>query len=293
MNDSHDNHFSPNESNVEASANTFSANSPMPRTIPSVENQTTHLQQPLSLRIEGLSAVTVVHDEGNLTPAYTESSERGSETSVDGRRPDLSASTLTDSLFSFPSSTNGADQTKHFNDSHNLNDLITTPRADQDVQDTHMAPQTQPVNGGSIDRWKPSLSPIKAGDTSLQSPYVPKHSHSRTKSNLDAGLASTQNGIAVGDYRSHLDNPSIQHTDLNGPARRRSKSTGASLYGSRIAQVTHFLARLQVIAHLVSSLYIFVHVYHTQPPRLNMLDSPRLVGLLHKLNLEHTQTHLP
>lgn len=244
MNDSHENHLSPNESNVEASVNTFNATSPMPRTIPSVENQTTHLQQPLSLRIEGLSAVTVVHGEGNLTPTYTESSERGSETSVDGRRPDLSASTLADSLFSFPSSTNSADQTKSFDDTQNLNDPITTLRTDQDVQDTHMAPQTQPVNGGSIDRWQPSLSPIKAGETYLQSPFIPKHSHSRTKSNFNAGLASNQNGTAAGDYRSHLDNPVIQHTDLNGAARRRSKSTGASLYGSRIAQVTHSLARL-------------------------------------------------
>ncbi|CAG8199306.1 unnamed protein product [Penicillium olsonii] len=223
---------------VEASASTLGAMPPVPHQTPPAEDQSTQLQKPLSLRIDGLNA-TVAHGENNPTPAYNQSSERGSDTSVDGRRPDLhSASTLTDSLFSFPSSTNGADQPTHLDGSYNSNEHTSASQMGQEPQDTHMAPQTQSVNGGSVDRWQPSLPPIKAGDTSLSPPPSPKHSH--TRSQFDAGLAPGQKRTAAGDYKSTIDGPITHSTDTNGVSRRRSKSTGSSLHGSRIAQVKKF-----------------------------------------------------
>jgi hypothetical protein len=234
MNDGRDAQFSRGP-NAEVGANAWNATSPVPRKMSSLENQTTRLQHPLSLRIDGLNAITVAHGDGKPTPAYIESSERGSDTSVDGRRPDLSASTLTDSLFSYSSSTNGADQPTQPDSSHNSTEHTSTPQMDLEPHDTHIAPQTQSVNGGSIDRWQPSLPPIKAGDASLSPPPSPKHS--RTESNLESGLAPGQKRTAAGDPKSNLDTP-IPHTDLNG-ARRRSKSTGSALHGNRIAQVIH------------------------------------------------------
>ena len=222
--------------NAEAgSANTLDAMSPMPHKLSPAE-EPMRLQHPLSLHIDGLNAVTVAHGEGNSTPAYIESSERGSDTSVDSRRPDLhSASTLTDSLFSFPSSTNGTDQPTQLETSHKTAEHTPTSRMDQEPQDTHMVPQTQPVNGCSIDRWQPSLPPIKAGNASLSPPPSPKHS--RVHSNFDTGLAPSQKRTAAGDHKPTIDTPVTHSTDLNGVARRRSKSTGSSLYGNRIAQV--------------------------------------------------------
>ncbi|KAJ5344077.1 hypothetical protein MYU51_012095 [Penicillium brevicompactum] len=234
--------------NAEAgSANTLDAMSPMPHKLSPAE-EPMRLQHPLSLHIDGLNAVTVAHGEGNSTPAYIESSERGSDTSVDSRRPDLhSASTLTDSLFSFPSSTNGTDQPTQLETSHKTAEHTPTSRMDQEPQDTHMAPQTQPVNGCSIDRWQPSLPPIKAGNASLSPPPSPKHS--RVHSNFDTGLAPSQKRTAAGDHKPTIDTPVTHSTDLNGVARRRSKSTGSSLYGNRIAQLSvHIRSRLSYAA---------------------------------------------
>lgn len=230
--------------NAEApSANTLDAMSPTPHKMSPAE-EPVRLQHPLSLRIDGLNAVTVAHGEGNSTPAYIESSERGSDTSVDSQRPDLhSASTLTESLFSFPSSTNCVDQQTQLDGSRKMVDHTPTSRMDQEPQDTHMAPQTQPVNGCSIDRWQPSLPPIKAGNASLSPPPSPKHS--RTHSNFDTSLAPGQKRTAAGNHKPNVDTPVTHDTDLNGVARRRSKSTGSSLYGNRIAQVTLSLLFLQ------------------------------------------------
>jgi hypothetical protein len=239
MNDGRDAQPNRGVPNAEASANLLNATSPVPHNMSVTENQTTRSQQPLSLRIDGLSAVTVAHGEGYSTPAYIESSERGSDTS-DGRRLDLhSASTLTDSLSSFLSSTSAADQSTQLDSPHKLNERTSTPRMDQEPPDTHMAPQTQPVNGGSIDRWQPSLPPIKAGNTSLSPPPSPKNIH--TRSNFDAGLALSQKRNAAGDFKSTLDTPIVHDTGMNGTGRRRSKSTGSALHGNRIAQVTRSL----------------------------------------------------
>ncbi|KAJ5960934.1 uncharacterized protein N7479_008084 [Penicillium vulpinum] len=239
---------------AEASANTHSMNnatSPEPhKPIPSAETKTTQLPQPLSLQIDGLNAVTVAHGEGSgPNSAYIESLERGSDTSGDGRRLDLSASTFTDSLSSIPSSsTDGNSQSKEFGTSHILNGHTSIPGVDRELLESQLPPHMQPVNGGSsIDRWQPSLSPIKAGNVAISPPPSPKHS--RTRSNFDTRLAPSQKRTAAGDFKSNLDPPTAHSTDGNGAARRRSKSTGSSAYGSRIAQLSvHIRTRLSYAA---------------------------------------------
>ncbi|KAJ5237189.1 hypothetical protein N7489_007280 [Penicillium chrysogenum] len=237
---------------AEASANTHSMNnatSPVPhKPMPLAKAQTTQLPQPLSLQIDGLNAVTLAHGEGNPNPAYIESSERGSDASGDGRRLDLSASTVTDSLSSIPSSsTNGNNsQSTEFSNSHTLNGHTSMPW-DQELLESQLVPPMQPVNGGaSIDRWQPSLSPIKAGNVSTSPPSSPKHL--RTWSNFDARLAPGQKRTAAGDFKTTLD-PPAHNADASGAARRRSKSTGSSAYGSRIAQLSvHIRTRLSYAA---------------------------------------------
>ncbi|OQE28957.1 hypothetical protein PENFLA_c004G03868 [Penicillium flavigenum] len=238
---------------AEASAKTHTMNnatSPVPhKPMPLAKAKTTQLPQPLSLQIDGLNAVTLAHGEGNPNPAYIESSERGSDTSGDGRRLDLSASTVTDSLSSIPlSSTNGNNsQSTEFSNSHILNGHTSIPWADQELLESQLAPPMQPVNGGAtIDRWQPSLSPIKAGNVSTSPPPSPKHS--RTRSNFDARLAPGQKRTAAGDFKTTLDSPA-HNADASGAARRRSKSTGSSAYGSRIAQLSvHIRTRLSYAA---------------------------------------------
>lgn len=242
MNDGRDAVFNRGVLHAEANANTHSMNnatSPVPhKPMPSAKTQNTQSPQPLSLQIDGLNPVTLAHGEGNPNPAYIESSERGSDTSGDGRRLDLSASTLTDSLSSLPSSsTNDNSQSTEFGNSHTLNGHTSIPWVGRELLESQLAPHMQPVNGGaSIDRWEPSLSPIKAGNVSISPPPSPKHS--RTRSNFDARLAPSQKRTAAGDFKSTLDSPTAHSADAHGAARRRSKSTGSSAYGSRIAQVT-------------------------------------------------------
>jgi hypothetical protein len=210
------------------------ANAPVHHATPTVPVETQ--RAPLSLHVDGLSAVAVASGEGNSTPAYIES-ERGSDTS-DGRRPDLySASTLTASLSS---------RFSEFGNSYTSNEHGSVPQIDQTSLQSAMAPQTQPVNGNVVERWQPSLPTIKAGNGSP--PCLPKHS--RTKSNFD-GLAPGQKRTATGDIKPvSLDTPATR-SDANGATRRRSKSTGSSVHGSRIAQVFDSLNPLRrPIAHL-------------------------------------------
>ncbi|KAJ5164074.1 uncharacterized protein N7500_005904 [Penicillium coprophilum] len=238
---------------AEASANTHSMNnatSPVPhKPMSPVDTQITQLPQPLSLQIDGSNAVTVARGDGNPNPAYIESSERGSDTSGDGRRLDLSAGTITDSLSSLPSSsTNGHSQSTEFGNSHTLNGHTSRPWVDRELLESQPVSHMQPVNGGaSIDRWQPSLSPIKAGNVAISPPPSPKHS--RTRSNFDARLAPGQKRTAAGDFKSPLNPPTPHSADSDGPARRRSKSTGSSAYGSRIAQLSvHIRTRLSYAA---------------------------------------------
>lgn len=259
---------------AEASANTHSMNnatSPVPHNpMPSAKTQPTQSPQPLSIQMDGLNAVTLAHGEGNPNSAYIEPSERGSDTSADGRRLDLSASTVTDSLSSLPSSSTNGDnsQSTEFGNSHTLNRHTSKPWMDRELLASQPAPHVQPVNGGgSIDRWQPSLAPIKAGNASISPPPSPKHS--QTRSNFDARLGPSQKRTAAGDFKSTLDIPTARIADSNGAARRRSKSTGSSAYGSRIAQVTRPLAPSRIYSSFVlpSCRSISVHVYHMQRPK--------------------------
>ncbi|KAG0161021.1 hypothetical protein PDIDSM_8554 [Penicillium digitatum] len=239
---------------AEASANTHSMNdatSPVPHNpMPSAKIQLTQSPKPLSLQIDGLNAVTIAHGEGNSNTAYIESSERGSDTSSDGRRLDLSATTVTDSLSSLASSsTNGNNsQSSELGNSHTLNGHTSIPWVDQELLESQLAPHVQPVNGNaSIERWQPSLSPIKAGNASISPPLSPNFSY--TSSNFNARLTSSQKRTAAGDFKSTLDIPTPNSADVNGATRRRSKSTGSSAYGSRIAQLSvHIRTRLSYAA---------------------------------------------
>lgn len=259
---------------AEASANTHSMNdatSPVPHNpMPSAKIQLTQSPKPLSLQIDGLNAVTIAHGEGNSNTAYIESSERGSDTSSDGRRLDLSATTVTDSLSSLASSsTNGNNsQSSELGNSHTLNGHTSIPWVDQELLESQLAPHVQPVNGNaSIERWQPSLSPIKAGNASISPPLSPNFSY--TSSNFNARLTSSQKRTAAGDFKSTLDIPTPNSADVNGATRRRSKSTGSSAYGSRIAQVmcSHVHSRIYNSSVIPSCPSISVHVYHTQPPK--------------------------
>lgn len=265
MNDGRDALSSRRVPHAEASANTHSMNnatSPVPhKPMPLPENQTIQSPQSLSLRIDGLNAVTVANGDGNPNPAYIESSQRGNNTSAG---PD------TDSISSLSSSlTNGVGHSADLGNHHISNGHTTRPRIDQELLEFQPAPQAQPVNGvPSIDRWQPSLPPIKAGNASLSPPPSPKQSP--TGSNLDARLAPGQKRTAAGDFKSILEFPTAHSPDANGGARRRSKSTGSSAYGSRIAQVKRSLYDSSSVYNsfiLPSCPSISVRDYHMRPPR--------------------------
>jgi hypothetical protein len=269
MNDGHDALFSREVPDAEASANTRSMNhatSPAPhKPMPSAENKPTQPLQPLSLQIDQLNA-TIAHGEGNSNPSYIESSERASNTSVEGR-PDHSA-TLTNSLPSLPlSPKNDADQMTQLDNYPILNGHTSISGVEPEPLEPQIAPPKPPVNGGaSIDRWQPSLPPIKAGNASISPPPSPKHS--RTRSHLDAQWAPSQKRTAAGDFKSTIDSSAVYNADVNG-ARRRSKSTGSAAYGNRIAQVTCPLGILRTYSSSVIPSYrsISARVYHTRPPR--------------------------
>lgn len=266
MNAGHDVLSSRGVPDAEASANTHSMTNALP-TVPhrpttSTENQTAQSPKSLSLQRDGLNTVTVAHGESDPNPAYIESSERD-------RRPDIPTSTLTDSFPGLPStSSNNVDHMTELGDSQTPNGHSMNPQKDEEFK-SRLAPQAQSSDGGtSMDRWQPSLSPIKAGNTSI-SP-LPYSTHSRTRSNLDARLASGQKRKAAGDFKPILDSPAINSSDESGPARRRSKSTGSPDYGSRIAQVNQLSSPSKISSGSFispSCPSIFVRGYHTQPPK--------------------------
>ncbi|KAJ5316614.1 hypothetical protein N7508_001122 [Penicillium antarcticum] len=270
-----------------------SANTPVNHTTPApVETQ----RAPLSLRVDGLSVVAVAPGDGNSTPAYIES-EHGSDTS-DGRRPDLySASTFTDSLSSFPSS-NDTSRFPEFGNSYTSNEHGPVPQIDQTSSQCAMAP-AQPVSGNSTEKWQPSLPTIQAGNGS---PSV-SPMHSRTKSNFDE-LAPGQKRTATGDIKPvSLETP-VTYSEANGAARRRSKSTGSSAYGSRIAQLSvHIRTRLSYAAAKVEkekekarlSLEAGPHptlrTYHSASPLSNAPSDIASAPEMHPPSLSHQSSN--
>ncbi|KAJ5129806.1 uncharacterized protein N7515_005845 [Penicillium bovifimosum] len=242
MNDGRDALTSGEVRDTEASANTpmNDASAPAHHNPMPSENQNTQPSRPLSSRIDQLNA-TIAPGGDHSSSTYIESSERGSDISIKGR-PDHSAPT--NSLSSHPiSPVNGTDQTRL--DKPILNGHTPAPGVEPEPLDSQIAPP-KPANGGaSIDRWQPSLSPIKAGNASISPPPSPEHP--RTRSHLDAQWAPGQKRTAAGHFKSTLDSSAVHDVDVNG-ARRRSKSTG-SAYGNRIAQLSvHIRTRLSYAA---------------------------------------------
>lgn len=224
--------------NPEASAPTESsvnaATSPAPRKSASDEIQVMRSPQTLSLRVDGLNAVTVPHGESDANDIdYIESSQRGSDTSAEGPRPELqSASTFTDSLSSLPSfSMNDASQSMDLDSPNTFSDKQGQENSPESLE----TPRAWPVNGDMAIYGQYAVSdafaPEKFGNGSL----TPRHQH--THSVTEIQLAPGQKRTADGDIKSISSEILAPGFSTNGPTRRRSKSTGSPAYGSRIAQV--------------------------------------------------------
>ncbi|KAJ5613231.1 hypothetical protein N7510_006425 [Penicillium lagena] len=236
--------------NPEASAPTESsvnvATSPVPRKPASDEIQVMRLPQTLSLRVDGLNAVTVSRGESDANEIdYIESSERGSDTSAEGPRPELqSANTLTDSLSSLPSiSMNGASQSMDLDSPNTFSDK----QGQENSPDSHETPRALPVKGDMAINGQYAVSdafaPEKFGNGSL----TPQHQH--THSVTDIQLAPGQKRTVDGDVKSVSSELPAPSSSINGTTRRRSKSTGSPAYGSRIAQLSvHIRTRLSYAA---------------------------------------------
>lgn len=200
------------------------------------EIQVPRSPQPLSLQINGHNAETL-HNQ-HSTGSYVESSERGSDTSVDSRRPEpQSASTFTDSLPSIPSSS--------LNDTSQLLELGNT-RADGNSQESrpnHKPPNSQETSQiasinehGAIDGPHNPVVPGNGRNGSLSPSRSPKSSTTRSEHGMQ--FAPGHKRTATGDVKSVPESLAVPRvSDVNGAARRRSKSTGSPAHGSRIAQV--------------------------------------------------------
>ncbi|KAJ5083992.1 hypothetical protein NUU61_008571 [Penicillium alfredii] len=210
------------------------------------EVQVMRSPQPLSLQVDGLNGAKVASRHDSPNTAYIESSERGSDTSVDGRPPELqSASTLTDSLSSLPlSSANDANRSMEFGGSH-ANENQAIPSIDQKPQHPDGIAQNRPVNReGTMDGLYTSSGIAKSSNGSFPSVMSPKHSGTRS------GMTLGHKRTATGDVKPVSLNPAASSSsDANGAARRRSKSTGSPAHGSRIAQLSvHIRTRLSYAA---------------------------------------------
>lgn len=224
---------------AEANANTEAANTPTSlayeKPAPSEQIQVPQSPQPLSLQVDGL--IDRPGDKSNSSVAYVESSERGSDTSADGRRPELqSASTFTDSL---PSSwVNDSTQSMELDSfdapSENATALGTYQKPSIEPRD---ASHAIPVNGnGETDG---AHHAVKAEDSSHDLlPPLPSSTTLKSRSGNGTNFTPGHKRTATGDIKTVSSGiASLHSADINGGARRRSKSTGASVHGSRIAQV--------------------------------------------------------
>lgn len=198
------------------------------------EVQVPRSPQPLSLQVNGLEAG--VYCQSNPNVSCVESSERGSDTS-DGHRPELhSASTLTDSVPSLPSSS--------LNDSNRSMDLDTPYGANGDgpmsnaneKASTREALHTLQTNeNGTMNGINGAVKLEKQSNSSLLPLRSPIHPNTRpgTGTRFTPGHKRT----ATGDVKPISTLAAPVGSDVNGAARRRSKSTGSPAHGSRIAQV--------------------------------------------------------
>lgn len=240
MNDSHDVLPSRGASHAEASANDEGvAVNPSTKRAQREPIRADHIQVPrspqlLSLRVDGLNAG--IQDKNNHSAAYVESSERGSDTSADGQRPEPhSASTFTDSIPSLPaSSSNDYDHTA-VDSSHSFVENSQSSRTEPGSQNSQDSLHTLLVNGSGVDILHP-LKSEHSSNGSLSPVRSPRYNTSR--SGVDTQFAPRHKRTATGEIKpiSAQLITSNSH-DVNGASRRRSKSTGSPAHGSRIAQV--------------------------------------------------------
>lgn len=225
---------------AEANANTEAANTPTSlaseEPTPSEQTQVPQSPQSLSLQVDGL--IDHPGDKSNSSVAYVESSERGSDTSADGRRPELqSASTFTDSL---PSSwVNDSTQSMELDTfdapSENAPALGTYQKSSIEPRDA--SSHTIPVNGnGETDGAHHAVKDEDASHDLL--PPLRSSTNLKSRSGNGTNFTPGHKRTATGDIKAVSSGIAALHSaDINGGARRRSKSTGASVHGSRIAQV--------------------------------------------------------
>jgi hypothetical protein len=204
-----------------------------------------HVQVPrspqlLSLRVDGLNAG--IQDKNNHTAAYVESSERGSDTSADGQRPEPhSASTFTDSIPSLPASLSNDYEHTTVDSSHSFIENSQSSRTEPGSQNSQDSLHTLSVNGSGVDILHP-LKSEHSSNGSLSPVRSPRYSTSR--SGIDTQLAPRHKRTATGDIKPISAQLMTPHShDANGASRRRSKSTGSPAHGSRIAQVYSVLRR--------------------------------------------------
>ncbi|KAJ5287280.1 hypothetical protein N7478_002966 [Penicillium angulare] len=233
---------------MEASANTRSVNTSISRApggpIRSEEIQVPRSPQTLSLQLDGLNAR--IHDNSAPFPSYVESSERDSDTSTEPRRPELQpASPFTDPLSRIPSSSmNDSSPSIKVENSQSSTENAQTPT-------THSSSQEQlSVNGNGSGLKEERYLPIKHSNGSLS----PLRSLENRSSRSGSGVSSApkHKRTATGDVKSissSLAAPHSEESDKLGATRCRSKSTGSSAHGSRIAQLSvHIRTRLSYAA---------------------------------------------
>lgn len=199
-----------------------------------------HIQVPrspqlLSVHVDGLNAG--IHDKNKHGAAYAESSERGSDTSTDGRPPEPhSASTFADSLPSLPASLpNDYDRPTEWDISQSFVENSQSSRTESKLENSQDSLHTLSVNGDGVYELRPlksehssngSLSPVRS---------VKDHT---SRSGIDTQFAPRHKRTATGDIKPFSAQLVTSHSDeVNGASRRRSKSTGSPAHGSRIAQV--------------------------------------------------------
>lgn len=191
--------------------------------------------QLLSLQVDGLNAG--IYDKIEHGASYVESSERGSDTSADGRPPEPhSASTFTDSLPSLPASlSNDYDRATELEGSNSFVENSQSSRTEPILENSQDSLHTLSVNGDGVDELRP-LKSEHSSNGSL-SPVRSSQDHA-PRSGIDTQFAPRHKRTATGDIKPLSAQLVTAHSDdVNGSSRRRSKSTGSPAHGSRIAQV--------------------------------------------------------
>ncbi|KAJ5679216.1 hypothetical protein N7462_007460 [Penicillium macrosclerotiorum] len=191
------------------------------------------------------------HATGKLRRRSVESSEHCSETSADSQRLEFSsASNFIDNNSNIPpSSMNDSNRSMEFNNSLSSKEIPHSTKTEQNTVKYQEVLDTPQTNGnGVVDISQPPLKLERNDEDTLPPLRSPKYSSSR--SGNSSQFIPGHKRTATGDIKlvsSHHAAPLL--SDTNGVSRRRSKSTGSSAYGSRIAQLSvHIRTRLSYAA---------------------------------------------